>query len=648
MGDSTCVSCGECVAACPTGALVDKALETARRPPAVLKLRRLGVPLLRRRLRAPLSRRRRPQPGGLRRGTDRLGQRRSPVREGPLRVRLRDPPPAPHAAARPRRLPQARPVTRGGELDAKPRPPGPPGGLRPGAAGVPRGELGRGPRPRRPAAARDPRARRRRRPRRLRLGEVQQRRGLPVPEARPRRVRHEQRGPLHAALPRVVGDRAAADDRIRRRHHHLRRHRQQRLRAHHRQQHHGEPPGGRHLLQAGRRPGHAPAGGRPHPDAHRRLRLALLPDPPGHRRRLLQRDDARDHRGGARRPGLRGPRHERLRGGGAQRRALHAPGGGGHLRRPRGGAARGGDRLRARARRHHVLGHGDEPARARHGQLPLHHLPVPDDGERGPPGDRAASPARAEQRPGRVRRRAHPHELSRLPARDVARGAPPLRAGLGPPPGSGARTHHRRDHGGRPRRARAGHVHPGREPLPERSEHEPRARRARAARVPGRAGHLPDRDRRVRRRDPAGHLGAREDGNLHQHRPPRAARAPGARAARRGAPRLADPLRRRHAHGLPDALRRRLADLRRAGLPFARVSGALPRGPGPDGQALPVSGSGHVGGDGGDVRRRLPDRRRPRPLRAGLPSGGRRAARRRVPADPHHRPAARALAHRAR
>jgi formate dehydrogenase major subunit len=32
MGDSTCVSCGECAAACPTGALVDKALGTPLRP----------------------------------------------------------------------------------------------------------------------------------------------------------------------------------------------------------------------------------------------------------------------------------------------------------------------------------------------------------------------------------------------------------------------------------------------------------------------------------------------------------------------------------------------------------------------------------------------------------------------------------------
>ena len=37
MGDSTCVSCGECAAACPTGALVDKALDLPLRPRSELE-----------------------------------------------------------------------------------------------------------------------------------------------------------------------------------------------------------------------------------------------------------------------------------------------------------------------------------------------------------------------------------------------------------------------------------------------------------------------------------------------------------------------------------------------------------------------------------------------------------------------------------
>ncbi len=56
------------------------------------------------------------------------------------------------------------------------------------------------------------------------------------------------------------------------------------------------------------------------------------------------------------------------------------------------------------------------------------------------------------------------------------------------------------------------------------------------ARLPRGAGHLPDRDRRVRRRDPAGLLVHGEGRHLHEHRPPRAARPEGARRlpARRG------------------------------------------------------------------------------------------------------------------
>ena len=37
MGESSCVSCGECVAACPTGALVDKAIASPLRPRGELK-----------------------------------------------------------------------------------------------------------------------------------------------------------------------------------------------------------------------------------------------------------------------------------------------------------------------------------------------------------------------------------------------------------------------------------------------------------------------------------------------------------------------------------------------------------------------------------------------------------------------------------
>ena len=54
-------------------------------------------------------------------------------------------------------------------------------------------------------------------------------------------------------------------------------------------------------------------------------------------------------------------------------------------------------------------------------------------------------------------------------------------------------------------------------------------------RLPGRPGHLPDRDRRARRRRPAGgRVVGRERGHGHELRAPRPARPQGARAAGRG------------------------------------------------------------------------------------------------------------------
>ena len=104
---------------------------------------------------------------------------------------------------------------------------------------------------------------------------------------------------------------------------------------------------------------------------------------------------------------------------------------------------------------------------------------------------------------------------------------------------------------------RARHVHPRREPVHVGPEHEQGEEGAHVARLPRRAGHLPDRDRRVRRRDPPGLDRAREDGHVHEHRPPRAGRPPGAAAAGRGAARLARSSSEiSQPHGLSHALRR--------------------------------------------------------------------------------------------
>ena len=69
---------------------------------------------------------------------------------------------------------------------------------------------------RRPAA--DPGRKGAERPCRLRLGQGLQRGSLSVPEAGAHRLRHQQCRPLHPALPRLVGRRVARGHRLRRRH----------------------------------------------------------------------------------------------------------------------------------------------------------------------------------------------------------------------------------------------------------------------------------------------------------------------------------------------------------------------------------------------------------------------------------------------
>ena len=95
MGDSTCVACGECVQACPTGALMparDAAHDRGR------QAGRFRVSVLRRRLPAHLSRQGQRDPP--RAGERRSGEREPALREGPLRLRLRAASASPHQAAR--------------------------------------------------------------------------------------------------------------------------------------------------------------------------------------------------------------------------------------------------------------------------------------------------------------------------------------------------------------------------------------------------------------------------------------------------------------------------------------------------------------------------------------------------------------------
>ena len=229
MGVSTCVACGECVQACPTGALMPA---RERRAARARQAGRLGLPVLRRRLPADLQRQGQQDP--VRGRPRRPGQPRPPVRQGPLRLRLRPPSAAPDEAADPpRRCAQAaardaRPRARAWTCSAK----------RPGTR-----------RWRWPAAScasiRDTAGPQR--AGRLRLGQGQQRRGLPVPEAGAHRLRQQQRRPLHAPVPRLVGRRAAGRHRLGRGVEPGDGRDQGRGGHRHRRQSDGEPPGGGHL-----------------------------------------------------------------------------------------------------------------------------------------------------------------------------------------------------------------------------------------------------------------------------------------------------------------------------------------------------------------------------------------------------------------
>ena len=154
---------------------------------------RIALPVLRRRLPADLQRQGQPDP--LRRGPRRPRQPWAAVRQGPLRLRLRAPSAAPARAADP-------PPRRAQGCRRR-------DGPRARSRHLPRGDVGRSARARR----RQPRTTARRaRPegaRRLRLGQGQQRRGLPVPEAGSHGLSQQQRRPLHAAVPRIERRRAA-------------------------------------------------------------------------------------------------------------------------------------------------------------------------------------------------------------------------------------------------------------------------------------------------------------------------------------------------------------------------------------------------------------------------------------------------------
>ena len=236
---STCVACGECVQACPTGALMPATLVNSdnvrteahfpdRKVDSVCPYCGVGCQLtynIKDDKLLFVYRQGRP------------GEREPPVRQGPLRLRLCQQSAAPDAAdgAQGRRRQARRRSGRSGQsVDAFPR------------RDLGRGDGARGLRPRE-----DPRPRRAACARRLRLGEGLERGGVSVSEAGAHRLRLQQRRSLHAALSCLVGGGAArrrrlgGGDRDVQRVQELRRHRR------HRRQPDREPSGRRDLLQAG-------------------------------------------------------------------------------------------------------------------------------------------------------------------------------------------------------------------------------------------------------------------------------------------------------------------------------------------------------------------------------------------------------------
>ena len=159
---------------------------------------------------------------------------------------------------------------------------------------------------------------------RLRLGQGLERGSLSVPEAGAHRLRHQQRRPLHAPVPRLVGGRASRGHRLGRRDGALHGRRERRRDRRDRRQPDREPSGRRDLLQErdrARRQArrHGPA--RPGPEAPRHAHAAVQAGP---RRGHAQRHAAHDRRGAALRPPIRAGQHGRFRAARRERARLPA------------------------------------------------------------------------------------------------------------------------------------------------------------------------------------------------------------------------------------------------------------------------------------------------------------------------------------
>ena len=197
MGASTCVACGECVQACPTGALAPAKRRLPDRGRQARSIRSARTAAW-----AASS------PTTCKDNTIvRVEGRDGPANHERLCVKGRfgfDYVTHPQRLTKPLIRKPGVPKTADFTIDPDAT----------GRDGVPRGDVGRGARSRRRQAEEDPRHARPQGAGRLRLGQGQQRGGVPVPEARAHGLRHQQRRPLHALVPRVVGGGAARRHRL--------------------------------------------------------------------------------------------------------------------------------------------------------------------------------------------------------------------------------------------------------------------------------------------------------------------------------------------------------------------------------------------------------------------------------------------------
>ncbi len=200
--------------------------------------------------------------------------------------------------------------------------------------------------------------------------------------------------------------------------------------------------------------------------------------------------------------------------------------------------ARSRAHLCARRECHHLLGHGRIAAHPRHRQCALPDRAVADHRPDRPPRHRPASAARPEQRAGRVRRRPDPDVPAGLQVDRESGNPRRRREEMGRAARSEARADRGRDHGRDPCRRDQGHVHHGRKSRDVGPRPQPRARGARASRSSGGAGHFPHRDRGLCRRGAAVIGLAGEGWHRHQHQSSGADGPQGAAAAGRGAAKI--------------------------------------------------------------------------------------------------------------